>query len=86
MAVLGERRKPSEGVGPELYARALALEDSSGKRAVLASTDMLGFPASVGKVVSERVREPYRISRDRQLLNSSHTLWASCRSYAAIGR
>jgi len=29
---------------------------------------MLGFPASVGKVVSERVREQYGISRDRLLL------------------
>ena len=68
MAVLGDRRKPSEGLGLELYARALALEHSSGKRAVLASTDMLGFPATVGKVVSERVREQYEISRDRLLL------------------
>ena len=73
MAGFGDRKRPSEGVGLELYARALALEDSTGKRAAVVSTDMLGFPAVVSKVISDRVREQYGISRDRLLLNSSHT-------------
>ena len=73
MAGFGDRAQPSQGVGLELYARALALEDSSGERAVLVSTDMLGFPASVSKVVAERVGKQHGITRDRLLLNSSHT-------------
>jgi hypothetical protein len=57
MAVLGDRRKPAEGIDLEVYAWALALEDSSGKRAVLVSTDIVGVSGCVSKVVSERVRE-----------------------------
>jgi neutral ceramidase len=66
MAGFGDRKKPSEGVGLDLYARALALEDPGGKRAVLVSTDILGFPASLSKVIAERVRERYALSRDRR--------------------
>ncbi len=73
MAGFGDRKMPSQGTGLELYARALALEDSTGKRAVLVSTDMLGFQSDISKVVSDRVRDQYGISRDRLLLNSSHT-------------
>ena len=73
MGGFGDRKKPSEGVGLELYARALALEDPSGKRAVLVSADVLGFTAGVSKLISERVRERYGLTRDRLLLNSSHT-------------
>jgi neutral ceramidase len=73
MAGFGDRKKPSEGVGLELFARALALEDTAGRSAVIVSTDMLGFPAAVSRIVSERVRTSYGITRDRLLLNSSHT-------------
>ena len=73
MAGFGDRRHPSEGVGLDLFARALALEDSAGRRSVIVATDMLGFPADVSRVVSERIAARYRIPRDRLLLNSSHT-------------
>jgi neutral ceramidase len=73
MAGFGDRTKPSEGVGLDLYARALALEDARGQRTVLVTADTLGFPASLSKAIVDQVRERFGISRDRLLLNASHT-------------
>ena len=73
MAGFGDRTKPSEGVGLELYARALALEDARGQRTVLVTADTLGFPAILSKAIADQVRERFGISRDRLLLNASHT-------------
>jgi neutral ceramidase len=73
MAGFGDRNKPSEGTAQELYAKALVLEDPSGARAVLVTTDMLGFPASLSKTVADRVQAKYGIPRERILFNSSHT-------------
>ena len=73
MAGFGNRARPAEGAAQELYAKALVLEDPGGARAVLVTTDMLGFPASLSKAVADRVREKYGIPRERLLFNSSHT-------------
>jgi hypothetical protein len=73
MAGYASRRKPSEGVIQELYAKALALEDHSGKRAVLVTSDLLGFPGVVSHNIAERVEKQHHLTRDRLLLSSSHT-------------
>jgi len=73
MAGYAARTKPSEGVAQDLYAKALALEDSSGRRAVLVTTDLLGLPASVSRRVAERVEKQYTLPRERLIFNSSHT-------------
>jgi len=73
MAGFGNRSRPSEGTAQELYAKALVLEDAGGARAVLVTTDMLGFPASLSKIVADRVSRKNGIPRERLLLNSSHT-------------
>ena len=73
MAGYASRTKPSGGTIQELYAKALALEDQSGKRAVLVTTDLLGFPAVVSRNIVERAQKQYNLKRDRLLLSSSHT-------------
>jgi hypothetical protein len=73
MMGFGARTKPSEGVLQELYAKALALEDRSGRRSVLVTTDLLGFPAAVASNIAARVAKQYGLPRERLLLNSSHT-------------
>jgi hypothetical protein len=73
MAGYASRKKPSEGVIQELYAKALALEEHSGKRAVLVTSDLLGFPAVVSQSIAERVEQQHHLARDRLLLSSSHT-------------
>ena len=73
MAGYASRKKPSEGIVQELYAKALALQDHSGKRAVLVTSDLLGFPASVSHNIAERVEKQYHLARNQLLLSSSHT-------------
>src|SRR6267154_894517 len=49
------RNKPYEQITAELYAKALALEDAAGQKAVLVTTDLLGLPAAVSEPVCERL-------------------------------
>jgi Neutral/alkaline non-lysosomal ceramidase, N-terminal len=73
MAGYAARTKPSEGTQQDLYAKTLAIEDGSGHRAVLVTTDLLGFPRTVSEKIASRVQQKYGLSRDHLLLNSSHT-------------
>ena len=73
MAGYASRKKPSEGVSQELYAKALALEDHTGKRYVLVTSDLLGFPAAVSRNIAARVERQYHLAREQLLLSSSHT-------------
>src|SRR5262249_12391236 len=67
------RNKPFTKVEADLYAKALALEDSQGNRAVLVTTDLIGLPAAVAEPICERLREKAGLKREQILLNSSHT-------------
>src|SRR6266404_4314188 len=73
MTGFAARTNSSTGTLQELYAKALALEDASGQRAVLVTTDLLGFPSGVAHNIAERTRTQQGLSRDRLILNSSHT-------------
>jgi neutral ceramidase len=67
------RTNASRGKLQELYVKALALEDVTGKRAVLITSDLLGFPAVVSERIARKAEKRHRISRDSILFNSSHT-------------
>jgi neutral ceramidase len=73
MAGYAARTQPSQGASQDIYAKALALEDRSGKRAVLITTDLLGLTAQVAGNVARRLEEQHGLARDRVLMNSSHT-------------
>lgn len=73
MAGFAVRTHPSEGTLHDLWAKALALEDASGKKAVLVTTDLLGLPKEVSDHIRDRIRTKYGLGRDQILLNSSHT-------------
>jgi len=73
LAGFGTRTKLCEGILIDLYAKALALEDASGKRAVLVTADLIDFPAPVSKKIAEHVEKRYGLSRDRLILSASHT-------------
>jgi len=73
MAGYASRNKLSEGVAADLYVKALVLEDRDGHRAALVTSDLLGFPAAVAEPVCERIAKATGLTRDRILLNSSHT-------------
>lgn len=73
MAGYAARTHASEGTLLELHAKAMALEDETGHRAVLVTTDLLGLPKTVSDVIARRVEQQYGLSRDQLFLNSSHT-------------
>src|SRR5437899_10029176 len=73
MAGYASRVKPYERVEQDIYAKALALEDGEGHRAVLVTTDLLGLPRAVAEPVCKRVQEKTSLARSQILLHSAHT-------------
>jgi hypothetical protein len=73
MAGYAARTKPSEGVLQRLYAKALALEDESGKRSVLVTADLLGFTRDMWSPISQQIEKRFGVPPDRLVLNASHT-------------
>ncbi|HKJ66551.1 MAG TPA: neutral/alkaline non-lysosomal ceramidase N-terminal domain-containing protein, partial [bacterium] len=73
MAGYAARTRPAEGTLQRLWAKAVAIEDASGERGVLVTTDLLGFPRSVSDTIRSRLQERLRLSRAQIILNSSHT-------------
>src|SRR5713101_10006397 len=72
MAGYAGRTKPYENVAQDIYAKALALEDGQGHRAVLVTTDLLGLSRAVAEPVCERLQERAKLTRGQILLSSSH--------------
>lgn len=73
MAGYAARKKPSEGVARDLYAKALALEGDDGTPLVVVSTDLIGIRRDVRDTVAERCRSDFDLPPERLLLNASHT-------------
>src|SRR5205085_15416 len=73
MAGYAARTKPFEKVAADLYVKALVLEDRTGRRGVLVTSDLIGFPATVAEPICERIERKTGLKREQILLNSSHT-------------
>ena len=67
------RTHASEGKVHDLWAKALAIEDSKGGRVVIVSTDLVGLPRAITDVVAARVLKDFGLDRARLVINSSHT-------------
>lgn len=73
MAGYASRTKPSEGKTHDLHAKALALRDRRGHRAVIVTTDLLGIPREMGEAIARGVERRYNLKRSDLVLTSSHT-------------
>lgn len=73
MSGYGGRTKPSQGTMTDLWAKAIAVEDQKGSRAVIVTTDLIGLPRSVSDQIAAAALKQYGLDRSRLLLNSSHT-------------
>lgn len=73
MAGFAVRDHESEGTLHDLWAKALVIEDAQGKRAVLVTTDLLGFPKALSDRIRDRLAKKHNLTRAQILLNSSHT-------------
>lgn len=67
------RTNPAPTIRSELWAKALALEDASGTRAVIVTTDLIGLPAEISDAVAKRLERDNQLPRAALVLNSSHT-------------
>lgn len=73
MAGYADRRKPSEGAIQDLYIKALAIEDAKGRRFVLVTSDLLGFPRALAESVGRQIETRVGLPRAQLMLTSSHT-------------
>src|SRR5699024_8651622 len=73
MAGYASRSHPAVGKITDLHAKALALEDASGKRAVLITMDLVGIPKKVSDHIRDVLKSKLGLSRSQIILNTSHT-------------
>ena len=73
LAGYGSRDRPTGKVLQDIFAKALALQDESGTISVLVSADLLGLHRSMSEEVFVRVSERFDLTRDRLVINASHT-------------
>jgi len=72
MAGYASRNKPFEKVDADLFAKAVALTDSNNHQAVLITTDLIGFSASVIDPICKKIIAETGLKRADILINSSH--------------
>ena len=69
----GGRNEPHKGVASDLHAKALALEDSEGHRAVLVTCDLGGVHGDMIERIAARLKQSHGLARASVLYNASHT-------------
>lgn len=57
----------------QLWAKSIALQDQNGKKAVLITADVLGFPKIMSDHIRSKCKEKYGLDRSQIILSSSHT-------------
>lgn len=73
MAGFAHRTNPSAGKLHDLWAKALVIEDASGKQAVLITTDLSGIPKSISDSIRNRLERRFNFSKSQIIFNTSHT-------------
>jgi hypothetical protein len=91
MSGYASRNRTSDGVLHDLWARALAVEDSQGGRAVIVTTDIIGLPHELAEEVAAKLKAKHGLERSQILLNSSHThsgpvVWPNLKSMYFLGQ
>lgn len=73
LAGYAKRTKATAGKVQDLFAKALALEDQRGKRAVILTLDLIGITGSMRDDVALQVEKKFALHSNRLLVNASHT-------------
>lgn len=73
MSGFAARDKPAVGILHDLWAKALALEDTQGNRVLLITTDLIGFDRQLSSSICKRIETAYHLERKDIILSSSHT-------------
>lgn len=67
------RDKPAEGTLHSLWAKAIVLEDTDGRRVALVTTDLVGIPRDLSVAVCAELKKKHDLPREAILLSTSHT-------------
>jgi hypothetical protein len=73
LAGYASRTHPSEGVLTDLWVKVLAIEDARGKKAVLITSDLLGFPKKMSDRIRNQIAVKYGLTRSQIILSYTHT-------------
>ncbi len=73
MAGYAARNHPSEGAEHDLWAKALALQDPEGKKAVLVTLDVCGIDRELSNQICDAIESRHGLARDQVVLSCSHT-------------
>jgi putative membrane-bound dehydrogenase-like protein len=73
LAGYASRTQPSSGVLQDVHAKALALVDPSGKRALLLTADLLGVTKALADAVCQRLGKDLGLPRSAIMIATSHT-------------
>lgn len=73
LAGYASRTHPSDGVLADLWVKVLAIEDAKGKKAVLITSDLLGFPKKMSDRIRNQIAVRYGLTRSQIILSYSHT-------------
>lgn len=67
------RDRASENVLHPLWVKALAVQDARGQRAVLVTSDTLGFPKGLSDRIRDEVEARFELGRSQIILSASHS-------------
>lgn len=67
------RNHPADGKITDLWAKALALEDAAGQKAVIITTDLVGVSKTFSDEVRRRIGAKLHLSYAQIIINTSHT-------------
>jgi hypothetical protein len=73
MAGYASRNKPFESVRDDLYAKVLVLQDRGGTKAVLVTSDLIGFRGADAEPLRRDIAAKTGVPATSVLINSSHT-------------
>ena len=73
LAGYASRTHPSDGILADLWVKVLALQDAKGKKAVLITSDLLGFPKKMSDHIRNKIAIRYGLTRSQIILSYSHT-------------
>jgi len=73
MAGYAARTQPAEGKLHDLWAKALYLEDAQANRALLVTTDILGYTRDMSEKICQGIISVSGLERSQIILSSTHT-------------
>jgi neutral ceramidase len=73
LAGYASRDHESEGTLVDLWVKVLAIQDAKGKKAVLITSDLLGYPHKLSEHIRNQIAVNYGLTRSQIILSCSHT-------------